>query len=66
MDEEYVKVCPECGISFESIDPIAHALSHWPEYLDPAKSSTEARKRQRLTFQGGVSPTEFKRIHEVN
>lgn len=65
MDEKEYKVCPECGIDFESIDPIAHSLSHWPEFLDPAKSSAEARKRQKLTIAGGVSEKEYQKIHEV-
>ena len=63
MGELDKKVCPECGISFESVDPLAHSLSHWPEYLDPAKSSAEARKRQKMTNAGGISPAEYKKIH---
>jgi len=63
MDEKVVKVCPECGINFAHIDHIAHGLEHWPEYLDPAKSSNEARKRQKLTMAGGVSLAEYLKSH---
>ena len=64
MDAEKVtKVCPECGIDLSGIDHIAHALEHWPEYLDPAKSSTEARSRQKLAMSGGVTPAVYAKLH---
>lgn len=53
------KVCPECGISLVGVDYLAHAYTHWPEYLDPAKSSKEARKRQALLYGGGVSKAKY-------
>ena len=65
MSEVNDKLCPECGVSMGDIDPIAHALTHWVEYLDPAKSSAEARKRQKQVLTGGVSVTEYKKMHEV-
>lgn len=65
MDEKEYKVCPECGISLETTDPVGHSLSHWTEYLDPAKSSVEARKRQKLTLAGGVTEKEYQKMHEV-
>ena len=58
------KVCPECGISLDGIDKAAHSLTHWPEYLDPAKSGKDARKRQAMLLNGGVSKADFMRLHE--
>ena len=59
------KVCPECGISLEGVDYHAHSLMHWPDYLDPAKSSKEARKRKALLDAGGVTKGEYLRRLEV-
>jgi hypothetical protein len=56
-------VCPECGVVMDDIDPIAHALTHWPDYLDPAKSSKLAKERQAKTRKGGVSEVEYKKEH---
>ncbi len=61
---EDVKVCPECGVDLYGRDPYAHALSHWPEYLDPAKASKTAMKRQTQCVAGGVSPTAYDKAHE--
>lgn len=66
-DEVKVKtgfVCPECGAVMSRLDPEGHALSHFPEYLDPAKSSPEARKRRTAILAGGVSPEVYAKIHE--
>lgn len=54
-----IKVCPECGIDLSDRDLIGHALVHFPEYLDPAKSSKGARKNQALILAGGVSPKAY-------
>lgn len=59
------KVCPECGISLEGVDYHAHSLSHWPDYLDPAKSSKEARKRKGLLDAGGITPSEYAKLREA-
>ncbi len=58
------KVCPECGVSLEGLDNAAHSLSHWPEFLDPAVSGKEARKRQAQLLNGGVSKAEFDKTHQ--
>jgi len=50
-----VKVCPECGQPLDGFDVYAHSLAHWPEYQDPAKTSAEARKRQKELLSGGVT-----------
>lgn len=47
-------VCPECGVSMDGVDPAGHSLSHYPDYLDPSKSSKLAIKRQKLIQAGGV------------
>ena len=65
MSEVNEKVCPECGASMGEIDPEGHALTHWVEYLDPAKSSGEARKRQKQVLTGGVTVSEYRKSHEV-
>ena len=57
-------VCPECGISLVGIDPIGHSLVHFPEYLDPAKSSKKARKHQELILKGGVTQAEYEKAKE--
>ncbi len=62
---EISKVCPECGADMTHLDPEGHSLTHWPDYLDPAKSSKEARRRQALTLKGGVTQAEFDKIHAV-
>ena len=49
------RFCPECGLALDGIDVIAHALTHYPEYLDPAHSSKAARDNQKLLLAGGVS-----------
>ncbi len=59
-----ILVCPECGRDLFQVDKIAHALSHWPEYLDPAKSSKEARKRQAQLLAGGITQITFVKLHE--
>lgn len=57
-------VCPECGIVLKGRDLVGHALSHFPEYLDPAKSHPIARKRQLQILKGGVSKAEYDKSHE--
>ncbi len=53
------KVCPECGVSLKALDIYAHSLVHYPDYLDPAKSSKEAKKRKELLLNGGVTVKEY-------
>lgn len=52
-------VCPECGVPLDGIDLRAHSLTHWPEYLDPARSSKKARVRQERLSMGGVTAEYF-------
>ena len=59
-----VKVCPECGKPLAEFDVYAHALAHWPEYQDPAKTSPEARKRQTQLLNGGVNYDEYLKAHD--
>ena len=54
MDDKKL-VCPECGKDMTNLDPVGHALEHYPEYLDPAKSGKLARKRQTQIMAGGVT-----------
>ncbi len=60
---ETTKVCPECGVSLASLSLEGHALSHYPDYLDPAKSGKLAKIRQKLILSGGVTPEQFKKEH---
>jgi len=40
-------VCPECGVSLEGIDPVAHAGKEWRGQGDAApKEGTKAYERQ--------------------
>jgi len=64
VDTAKALVCPECGRSMEGLDPEGHALSHFPVYLDPAKSSKLAAKIQKLIQKGGVTPQEYIKLHE--
>lgn len=57
-----VKVCPECGRDLAGLDVEGHSLTHFPEYLDPAKSSREARRRQQLLLKGGVTREEYQKM----
>lgn len=52
-------VCPECGVDMNNLDPEGHSLSHYPEYLDPAKTSVTARNHQRLILAGGVPKSAY-------
>lgn len=61
---DLVKVCPECGVDMSKLDPYAHSLVHYPDYLDPAKSSKESRKRQAQIQAGGVTVEVYKKLHE--
>ena len=61
---DVVKVCPECGIDMSTVDPVGHALSHYPEYLDPAKSGKLAIKRQAQILAGGVSRDVYLKEHK--
>lgn len=47
------RICPECGVDLAGRDGTAHALSHWPEYLDPVRDSRQARERQEICRAGG-------------
>ncbi len=58
------KVCPECGKPLVNTKLEAHALTHYPAYLDPAKSGKLAIKRQALILSGGVTPEAYKKDHE--
>jgi hypothetical protein len=57
-----LKYCPVCGVVLTKLDVEAHARRHFPAYLDPAKSSKEARKRQALLLKGGVTMAEYKAL----
>lgn len=63
-DKPTVLVCPECGVSMEGLDPVGHALTHYPEYLDPAISGKKARVIQAKILEGGVSPEDYQKLHE--
>lgn len=63
MPEEK-RVCPECGVDMAKYDPYAHMLSHYPEYLDPARSSKLAIKRQAQIMAGGVSLAQYLAEHK--
>lgn len=49
------KVCPVCGVSMAKRNPKAHALTHYPEFLNPQNSSPEARANQKAILSGGVA-----------
>lgn len=57
-------VCPECGADMSKLDPNGHSLTHWPSFLDPARSSVEARKRQEQTLAGGIPASEFRLLEK--
>lgn len=59
---EVIRVCPECGRDLTGVNPRAHSLEHYPEYLDPARSSKEARKMQALINAGGVTIDEYEKM----
>lgn len=59
-----VMVCPECGADMTHLDPFAHSLAHYPEHLDPAKSSKEARANQKLIQAGGIPTTAYQAAKE--
>ncbi len=61
---EPIKVCPECGKDMLVLDPVGHSLSHYPEYLDPARSSAKARERQKQILAGGVPQTVYIAEHK--
>lgn len=60
---EDVKVCPECGVELAGLDLEGHSLTHYPEYLDPAKSGKDAKNRQKLILAGGVSKADYLKLH---
>lgn len=60
---DLTKVCPECGADLTNLDPVGHALTHYPEYLDPAKSSKVSMKRQKQILAGGVSQETYIKEH---
>lgn len=59
-----IKVCPECGKDLTGLDLIGHSLTHFPEYLDLAKSSKLARERQKQLLAGGVTKEAFDKAHK--
>lgn len=59
-----VMVCPECGVDMTNLNPEGHALAHYPDYLDPAKTSKEARNYQKLIRSGGVSKEHYQALHK--
>lgn len=63
-DKPTGKVCPECGVSLDDLDVVGHSLTHYPEYLDPAKSGKDARNRQQLLLKGGVTVDEYNKLHK--
>lgn len=56
-------VCAECGVSMVGLDPHGHMLTHFPEYLDPAKSSKLSIKRQKQILAGGISKEQYIKDH---
>lgn len=63
--DDIIKVCPECGKVLKGVNIVAHSLTHFPEYLDPAKSSKLARERQKRLLAGGITLAEYKKSQEV-
>lgn len=61
---DVVKVCPECGRDLAGLDLEGHSLTHYPEYLDPAKSGKLAQKRQKALLAGGVTQAQFDADHK--
>ncbi len=55
-------VCPECGRDMAGLNPVGHALTHYPDYLDPARSSRKARAIKAKIESGGVTPEEFAKL----
>jgi hypothetical protein len=53
--------CPECGVDLAGIDPVAHALTHYPEYLELRFMSREALEREALLYRlaGRTPPQRF-------
>lgn len=64
--EDTDRVCPECGVVLKGLNIVAHSLTHFPEYLDPAKSSKLARERQKKLLAGGITRAEYKKSQEVD
>lgn len=60
---DVIKVCPECGVELKGYDLEGHSLTHYPDYLDPAKSSKMAMKRKAQLLAGGVTPDEYNKTH---
>lgn len=46
--------CPECGIALEGIDITAHALNHWPDYVDQRLHSKDAKARRTAMLRAGA------------
>lgn len=57
------KVCPECGADLSKFSLLGHMLTHYPEHLDPARSSKLAIKRQKQILEGGVSKETYLKEH---
>ncbi len=62
--EDKILVCPECGKPLHDQNLRGHMLSHFPEYLDPAKSSKLAIKRQKQILDGGVTLAVYQKEHQ--
>lgn len=62
-EEKVIFVCPECGVNLEGLDINGHSLTHFPDYLDPVKAGKEARKRQKLLLDGGVTIEQYDILH---
>ena len=43
--------CPECGVSFDAVDPAKHAADHWPDVVPISRMSTEALEREAALFR---------------
>jgi len=52
-EPEEKKTCPECGEDLEGLDPVGHALSHWPESIPDRPEYKEARRRQKILMDMG-------------
>ena len=58
-------ICPECGVDMADRDPIGHRLSHFPAFMDPARTTQTARDIAQLIEQGGITQAEYDRLKGV-
>lgn len=64
-DEDREKlVCPECGVDMATTPPAKHVYTHWPEYMDPARTELRSRALKDACIKGGVSPRQYERIKQ--